>query len=47
MTGGFKIGLGLAHHCATALVERLIGTENPMALPKSFQVSAHFDRSRH
>jgi glycine/D-amino acid oxidase-like deaminating enzyme len=47
MTGGFKIGLGLAHHCATALVERLIGVENPMALPKSFQISAHFDRARH
>ncbi len=41
MTGGFKIGLGVAHACADALLARIRGDGAPPALPESFEPAAH------
>lgn len=40
-TGGFKIGFGIAHRIASALVDRLTGAADPTPLPESFTVDAH------
>ncbi len=41
LTGGFKISFGIAHRLAQALVERLSGASNPVALPASYEVAYH------
>ena len=41
LTGGFKISFGIAHRLAQALVERLMGNEQQVPLPASYEVGYH------
>lgn len=41
-TGGFKISIGIAHRASAALVEQISGNERTIALPPSFEATAHF-----
>ena len=43
-TGGFKITLGIAHHMARALADRVTGAAQPLALPESYTMAYHLDQ---
>ena len=43
-TGGFKITMGIAHHMARALTERILGHSEPLALPESYTMAWHLDK---
>ncbi|WP_281517532.1 NAD(P)/FAD-dependent oxidoreductase [Ferranicluibacter rubi] len=42
LTGGFKISFGIAHRLAQAVVERICGRGEAIALPLSFRCESHF-----
>lgn len=40
--GGFKIGFGIAHRLAGALIEEIIGADRTIDVPETFGPAAHF-----
>ena len=40
--GGFKIGFGIAHLLARALIEEITGSDSTIVVPETFRPSAHF-----
>lgn len=40
--GGFKIGFGIAHRLAVALIEEITGADRTIDVPETFRPAAHF-----
>lgn len=41
INGGYKIGFGVAHRLARALVDHIIGASEPLAIPEAFDLKSH------